>query len=76
MNTFAEMSAAGQAVGVTEISLALTSFFTVALGGLSIGIIIGFLTALVTKTTSEVRGTLKYPFGQCLAPLNNPFFLS
>ncbi len=43
-------------MGATEIALGVASFFTVALGGLSIGIIIGFLTALITKTTSEVRG--------------------
>ncbi len=58
MNSFAEIQASGGEVGATEIALGVTSFLTVALGGLSIGIIMGFLTALITKTTSEVRGRL------------------
>ncbi len=59
MNTFAEIQATGGVVGASEIALGIASFFTVALGGLSVGIIIGFLTALITKTTSEVRGKKK-----------------
>jgi len=39
-----------------QIVLAVVSFFTISLGGLGIGIVIGILTALVTKYTSHVRG--------------------
>jgi NhaP-type Na+/H+ or K+/H+ antiporter len=55
MNTFCEISFSGAAVSASDIALGVVSFGTVALGGLTVGIIIGFLTALITKTTSEVR---------------------
>jgi len=38
-----------------QIALGLASFFTVSFGGLSIGIVCGLVTALITRTTSEVR---------------------
>ena len=60
MNTFAEMVHSGVEVTPTEISLGLVSFLTVALGGLAVGIVMGFITALITKSTSEVRGTQYY----------------
>ena len=56
MNTFAEIEHSGNVIDATQIGLGLASFFTIALGGLSIGIFMGFLTALITKCTSEVRG--------------------
>ncbi len=55
MNSFAELEHSGAGIGPDQIALGLASFFTVSLGGLSIGIVVGFLTALITKTTSEVR---------------------
>ena len=36
-----------------QVLLGLCSFFTIALGGLLIGVIYGLITALVTKTTTE-----------------------
>lgn len=36
--------------------LGVASFFTVSLGGLVIGIFFGLITALITRTTREVRG--------------------
>jgi len=39
-----------------QYALGLAAFFTVSLGGLFIGIICGLITALITRTTSEVRG--------------------
>ena len=39
-----------------QYALGFASFFTVSLGGLSIGIICGLITALITRTTTEVRG--------------------
>lgn len=56
MNSFAEIEASGDVIGVDQIMLGLVSFFTVALGGFSIGCIGGLLTALITRTTTEVRG--------------------
>ena len=56
MNSFAQLEAAGEVIGVDQIMLGLVSFFTVALGGLSIGCIGGLITALITKTTKDVRG--------------------
>lgn len=56
MNTFAEIEHSGAEVTIPEVCLGLVSFFTVALGGLTIGIIMGFLTALFTRCTTEVRG--------------------
>jgi len=55
MNTFAEMNYADKDIGAADIALGVVSFATVALGGLFVGVVIGFLTALITKTTSEVR---------------------
>ena len=55
MATFTEMEDIGRAIGVDQIFLGVASFFTVAFGGLFIGILVGFLTALITKTTREVR---------------------
>ena len=40
---------------MTDCLLGVTSFFTIALGGLSVGMIHGLLTALITKYTKEVR---------------------
>ena len=40
-----------------QYALGFASFFTVSLGGLSIGIICGLITALITRTTTEVRGS-------------------
>jgi NhaP-type Na+/H+ or K+/H+ antiporter len=40
-----------------QYALGIVSFFTISLGGLGIGILCGLLTALITRTTSEVRGT-------------------
>jgi NhaP-type Na+/H+ or K+/H+ antiporter len=56
MNVFAEINYNGNAITGVHIALGLASFFTVALGGLLIGVIMGVLTALITKTTTEVRG--------------------
>ena len=41
-----------------QYALGIVSFFTISFGGLGIGILCGLLTALITRTTSEVRGTL------------------
>jgi len=38
-----------------QIALGIASFFTVSFGGLSIGIVCGLITALITRTTSHVR---------------------
>ncbi len=55
MNTFATMEHNHVDITVGQYFLGLLSFFTVAFGGLAIGIVIGFITALITKTTTEVR---------------------
>lgn len=49
-------------VGGEQYVLGFVSFFTISLGGFGIGIICGLLTALITRTTSEVRGTLIYTY--------------
>ena len=54
MNSFAEITAAGDEVTVEQVLLGCASFLTVALGGLTIGIIVGLLTGLATKTTNDV----------------------
>ena len=56
MNVFAEMQHHGLQISTVDISLGVVSFFTVALGGLFIGLVMGVLTALITKTTTHVRG--------------------
>ena len=61
MNTFAEITASGGELNATQILLGLASFLTVALGGLAIGVVMGVLTALITRTTSEVRGASVFP---------------
>ena len=37
--------------------LGIASFFTISLGGLGLGILCGLVTALITRTTLEVRGS-------------------
>ena len=56
MNVFAEMQHHGLEISGVDISLGIVSFFTVALGGLFIGLVMGVLTALITRTTTHVRG--------------------
>ena len=40
-----------------QYALGIASFFTISLGGLGLGILCGLVTALITRTTSEVRGS-------------------
>lgn len=56
MNSFAQIEAGGEEITPDQIALGLVSFFTVALGGFSIGCIGGLITALITRTTTDVRG--------------------
>ena len=39
---------------VVDIVLGVTSFFTIALGGLCVGMLLGLVTALITRFTKEV----------------------
>ncbi|XP_071747760.1 sodium/hydrogen exchanger 1 isoform X2 [Lepeophtheirus salmonis] len=55
MNTFAEMQHAGIPITLMDFGLGVISFLSVAFGGLMIGILVGFLSALITKCTSDVR---------------------
>lgn len=55
MVVFAQMEGT---VGGEQYVLGFVSFFTTSLGGFALGILSGLLTALITRTTSEVRGTL------------------
>lgn len=57
MVAFAQMD--GNVSG-EQYALGFATFFTVSLGGLTIGIICGLLTALITRTTSEVRGRIPH----------------
>lgn len=43
-------------VGFTDILLGVASFFVVSLGGLGIGLVMGILTAVITKYTENTRG--------------------
>ena len=40
---------------VTACLLGVTSFFTIAVGGVTVGMMVGLVTALITKHTKEVR---------------------
>ncbi|XP_046400748.1 sodium/hydrogen exchanger 2-like isoform X4 [Ischnura elegans] len=42
-------------VGGLDFTMAVLSFFTVNFGGVTVGIIFGLITAVITKTTSDVR---------------------
>ena len=42
-------------VTVTACLLGVTSFFTIAVGGVTVGMLVGLVTALITKHTKEVR---------------------
>jgi len=55
MSVFAEMEAHDRTVTETHVLLGCASFFTVAFGGLAIGLTFGLLTAVITKFTSGVR---------------------
>ncbi len=52
------MNHAGMQITATHIGTGLASVFTVALGGMIIGVVMGVLTALITKTTTQVRGII------------------
>ena len=43
---------------VFQIGIGIASFFTISLGGLVIGIIFGIFTALLTRTTRDLRGNI------------------
>jgi NhaP-type Na+/H+ or K+/H+ antiporter len=45
-----------------QYALAVLSFFTSSCGGLTVGVIHGLLTALITKTTQDVRGIYHQSF--------------
>ena len=49
MESFTDMEMKNEVIDGGQIALAVSSFFTIALGGLCIGILVGFLTALFTK---------------------------
>ena len=55
MKTFTRMESQGLSVTATDVGLGCLSFFTIALGGLAIGVVFGLLTSLVTRFTQEVR---------------------
>ena len=55
MSVFAGMESQGIEITSSQILLGFGSFFTVAFGGLAIGLMYGFLTALITRLTSGVR---------------------
>jgi hypothetical protein len=52
MKTFAQMDE----IPLNEIILGIVSFFTISLGGLTIGLIMGILASIVLKYCSHVRG--------------------
>ena len=55
METLAAIEHSGKPIGADQYLFGLMSFFTVAFGGLFIGVIVGFISALITRTTSDVR---------------------
>ena len=55
MNSFAGMTMSGEDIAAVDIVLGITSFFTIAIGGLFVGIFGGLITAVITKFTQEVR---------------------
>eukprot|EP00092_Neocalanus_flemingeri_P079476 GFUD01099005.1.p1 GENE.GFUD01099005.1~~GFUD01099005.1.p1 ORF type:complete len:768 (+),score=151.85 GFUD01099005.1:146-2449(+) len=55
MNIFAGMESSGIPVTTEQILIGIGSFFTVAIGGLLIGIFFGLLSSFITKSTSGVR---------------------
>jgi len=55
MSSFAGIESMGESVTVMDCVLGVTSFFTIAIGGLLIGMLTGLATALITKFTKEVR---------------------
>ena len=55
MNVFATIESQGIAISADQIFLGIASFFTIALGGLLIGIFFGFLSSFITKYTVGVR---------------------
>jgi NhaP-type Na+/H+ or K+/H+ antiporter len=52
MVTFCEMPE----IPVGQYGLAILAFFTVSCGGIAVGAIFGLVTALITRTTQEIRG--------------------
>lgn len=55
MNTLNTINSSGVDIEATQYLLGFLSFFTVALGGLFVGIFVGLISALITRTTRDVR---------------------
>jgi len=55
MSVFAGITSEGEDITVTACIMGITSFFTIAVGGLLIGMLTGLATALITRFTKEVR---------------------
>ena len=53
METFSDMELQNEVIESNQFLLAITSFFPIALGGLIIGIFVGFVTAFITKYTQD-----------------------
>ena len=55
MTAFAGMEHRGETINLGHIMIGCGSFLTVALGGLTIGVVYGLLTSLLTRATQGVR---------------------
>lgn len=55
MSTFTAMENDHIHIGVEQYIMGVVSFFTIALGGLFVGILVGLISALITRTTQDVR---------------------
>ena len=55
MNTFTQIESGGGDVTSSQIILGICTFFSIAFGGLLIGVIFGFISAIVTKFTEQLR---------------------
>ncbi|ESN91489.1 hypothetical protein HELRODRAFT_70084, partial [Helobdella robusta] len=54
-NTITTLSLMGGDIPVSEIGMAIAAFFVVSLGGLTIGLIFGLLSALITRLMMHIR---------------------
>ena len=68
LQTLRAMEAGGIEIKAIDYFLGVASFFTVALGGLSVGILVGLVSALITRTTKDV------PTMEPLALLGTAYF--
>ena len=64
------MTRAGEDIVAMDIVLGVTSFFTIAIGGLTVGCLFGLITALITKFSKVNQKIIRTQYSLVLSFIN------